>query len=338
MEKGIQEKMKQFYNITKALFEDEIDKNLQNKIIEEIKYCNIETELLPYLFHHRLVCLFYSLLVSNKLIYVMTKESWRIITKNIIYEQIKCNEYFQEAKVLCKELNKNQIKYALVKGIHLQSFLYEKQDNLIRRNFHDIDILVEKKHIKFINSLVEKLGYFKGQYSAELNDIIAYSRSEDIKFLMTSHQSTPYIKPSNIGNKCKSDTLNIDINFSIFEGGNKEDPVSTRELLEHVVVRKTIYGNIYYSLKLEHDLLQLIYHVYKDTKYEIKRINNEQLLLYNLIDIYRFIKSNGAYIDWNYFYRMVEKAKVVEEFNWLFRYIKNWSSNTYIEEFLNWSE
>ena len=311
---------------------------MQEKVLDEIRGCDIVRELLPYVFHHRLVCLFYALIVNNNFISVLTKESWRIITKNVIYEQRKSEEYFREIKVLCKKLNEKEIQYALVKGIHLESFLYEKQDGLIRRSFNDIDILVEKKDIRYINSILEKLGYIKGEYSPELNEIKEYSRGETVKFLMTSHQSAPYIKPSEIGRRCKGDSLNIDINFSIFDGGNKEDPISTRELLEHVVERKTIYGNTYYSLNLEHDLLQLVYHLYKDTKYEIKRINNEQLLLYSLIDVYRFINCNGAYIDWHYFYHLVTKANVVAEFSELFRYIKKWSSNEYIDAFLNWSD
>lgn len=330
--------MLKFYNLTKALFEDEVDDDMREKVLEEISGCDIVRELLPYLFHHRLICLFYSLIVSNDFIPVLTKESWRIITKNIIYEQIKSEEYFQEIKVLCKNLNEKEIKYALVKGIHLESFLYEKQDGLIRRSFNDIDILVEKKDIRFINNILERLGYIKGEYSPELNEIIEYSRGEAIKFLMTSHQCAPYIKPSGIGSRCKGDSLNIDINFSIFDGGNKEDPISTGELLEHVVERKTKYGNTYYSLNLEHDLLQLVYHLYKDTKYEIKRINNEQLLLYSLIDIYRFINCNGDYIDWNYFCSLVKNANVVAEFSRLFRYIRKWSSNEYIDAFLSWSD
>lgn len=330
--------MVKFYNLTKALFEDEVNNDMKEKILEEIRCCDIVKDLLPYLFHHRLICIFYALIVSNNLIPILTKESWRIITKNIIYEQIKSEEYFQEIKVICKSLNEKEIKYALVKGIHLESFLYERQDGLICRSFNDIDILLEKKDIKFINNVLEKLGYIKGEYSPEINEIVKYSRREDIQFLMMSHQSAPYIKPSSIGGRCKGDSLNIDINFSIFDGGNKEDPISTKELLERIVVRKTLYGNTYYSLSLEHDLLQLVYHLYKDTKYEIKRINNEQLLLYNLIDIYRFIKYNGGYIDWNYFCSLTKKANVVAEFSWLFRYIKKWSSNEYIDAFLMWSE
>lgn len=330
--------MLKFYNITRALFTDQINSHMQQKVLDEIRGCDIVSELLPYLFHNRLVCLFYALMVNNNLISVLTKESWRIITKNIIYEQIKSEEYFQEIKVLCKSLNEKKIPYALVKGIHLESFLYQKQDGLIRRSFNDIDILVEKKDIRYINSILEKNGYIKGEYSPELNQIIEYSRGEIVKFLMTSHQNAPYIKSSRIGGKCKGDSLNIDINFSIFVGGNKEDPISTRELLKHVIERNTIYGNTYYSLNLEHDLLQLVYHLYKDTRYEIKRINNEQLLLYGLIDVYRFISYNGAYIDWNYFCDLVKKANVVAEFSELFRYIKKWSSNKYIDAFLNWSD
>lgn len=330
--------MVKFYNLTKALFEEKIDGDTREKVIEEICSCDIVSELLPYLFHHRLICLFYSLIISNDFITILTKESWRLITKYIVYEQLKSEEYFYEIKILCNKLNENQIKYALVKGIHLESFLYEKQDGLIRRCFNDIDILVEKKDIRFINSILEIRGYIKGEYSPELNEIIEYSREEAVKFLMTSHQSAPFIKNSGIGSRCKGDSLNIDINFSIFDGGNKEDPISTRELLEHVVERKTIYGNTYYSLKLEHDLLQLVYHLYKDTKYEIKRINNEQLLLYSLIDIYRFINSYGDYIDWDYFCNIVKDANIVEEFSQLFRYIKKWSSNEYIDAFLKWSD
>lgn len=335
---GMETKMIKFYNLVKALFEDEINEDEQKKIIEEIKSCDIVKELLPYLFHHRLICLFYSFMVSNNMVPVLTKESWRIITKNIIYEKLKSEEYFIEVKTLCKELNKKNIKYALVKGIHLESFLYEKKDGLIRRCFNDIDLLVEKKDIKFVSNILEGLGYFKGEFSPELNELIKYSREEDIKFLMISHQSAPYIKHSSFENICKGDSLNIDINFSIFDGGNKEDLISTRELLKNRVKRKTIYGNIYYSLNLTHDLLQLVYHLYKDTKYEIKKTNNEQFLLYNFIDIYRFIKSNGDYIDWNYFCSLVKNANVVTEFNCLFKYIANWCSNKFIDVFIKWAD
>lgn len=323
--------MDKFINLTSALFEDEIDDAQREKIIEEIRNCEIEKELLPYLFHHRLICHFYALIASKNMMLFLNKESWRIINRYVVYEQLKSKEYFQEIKILCNELNEMNVKYALIKGGHLCSFLYERQDGLIQRSFNDIDILVDRKDIKCIGSLLESHGYFKGEYSPELNELREYSRIEAVQFLMTSHQSAPYIKNSKFGSLCKGDILIVDVNFSIFEGGKRIDPISTRELLGHTIKRRTLYGDIYYSLSPEHDLLQLLFHIYKDTKYELKRENNEQLLIYGLIDIYRYIKKNGKYIKWDYFYEIVKAVKVEMEICWILKYIKNWISDEYID-------
>lgn len=324
--------MKKFYYLTRAIFEDEIREDEKEKIIYEIQSCKLLNDLIPYLIHHKLLCHFYALIVNYNLITYMDKESWRLITKNVIYEQLKSSNYGYELEKICQGLDERNIRYAILKGFHLKTFLYEKSDNLIRRIFNDIDILVEKKEIKCVNELLESMGYFKGEYDPETNSLRRYSRKEEVQFLMTSHQSAQYIKPSVFGSTCINDVFIVDVNFSIFEGGNVPDPISTKYLLECSVEQRGSAPFFYYSLNLEHDFFQLFYHLYKDSKYEIKKTNNEQFLLCNLIDIYRYIKLNGGKINWNYVSEMLEKANVKKEFKDLIKLLNEWTASSLVNE------
>lgn len=330
--------MNKFYYLTKAIFENGCSDENKLQLIHEIQSCDLLVELLPYLLHHRIVGQFYILAKNYSLITILNKEFWRVVTKLICYEYVKTEELLCETKVLCDRLSDEKIKYAVLKGIHLKSFIYGQYYPEVSRMSNDIDILIERKDIVKVNNILLEMKYFRGEYDPDSDKLKKYSRKEEIEFLLTSHQCPQYIKQSSRKDVCINDVLAVDVNLSIFEGGKKVNCVDTNELLNNVVRRKDWKGHYYNALTLEYDLLQIVYHFYKDTNYKIKKDNNEQYLLCHMVDIYQYIKQYGNKIDFSLFCSICERAKVIDKVQAVFVILNTWISSDFISAYILWSE
>lgn len=316
--------MYKFKYIIKCIFEGRIEKKYRDLVIEELRKYDLLNDLLPYLLHHRLLGFFYVLLLDNNMIQYISKDFWRIVKKILIYEDLKAREYYSEAKLICRRMNDEKISYVFLKGIHLNSLLYFREYGYLWiRPFNDIDILVEKKNISKIDTILTEAKYCKGDYSPELNSIRKFTREEEITYMLTTHQAPQYIKETSYSRVFPGDALIIDVNFSIFQGGKIQDPIGISELFESMVTRVGFGAIEYYSLGLEYDLIQLIYHFYKDCFiYEIKKENNEQFILGSLIDIYRFIKKYKDDIDWYKMKNIIERAQIRNEILMILKILK----------------
>ena len=91
-------------------------------------------------------------------------------------------------------------------------------------------------------------------------------------------------------------------------------------MLNERIPRYTRSGIKYYSLKIEYDILQLCYHLYKDTKYEVKKKNNESLRAIGFTDLYRYISIEDN-IQWEVFYKIVVNAKIENQIYFILRFL-----------------
>lgn len=327
--------MERFHCIVKCIFEGEIRDDDKELFDKELKECDLLFELFPYLLHHKLLGLFNSLLLKYNMIYRVSKEMWKAINKVLVYENLKSREYYMEAKLLCDSLERENISYAIIKGLHLNSFLYgESSEHIFQRSFNDIDILVNRKDTNALDKILKGMNYFNGDYEPKSNSLRCYSRREVIYYFMTTHQTPQYIKTSKFSDINAGDIMIIDVNYSIFEGGKKLDPISTDELLKKRIKREGPSGLFYYSLDLEYEIIQLIYHFYKDNiVYEIKKENNEELILCNLVDIYRLLKYRKKQINSDKINYIIKQANLDREIEYVSKFLKHWGNSDLINTF-----
>ena len=329
--------MEKFHCIVKCIFEGEIENDDKELFSKELKECDLLFELFPYLLHHRLLGIFYSLILKYDMIYCISKEMWKATNKILVYENLTSREYYMEAKHLCDLLEREDISYAIIKGLHLNSFLYDKNSEyFFQRSFNDIDILVNRKDITNLDKILKGMNYFNGDYEPESNSLRCFSRKEAVYYLMATHQTPQYIKASKFSCFNVGDIMIIDVNYSIFEGGKKLDPINTNELLANRIKREGPLGLFYYSLGLEYEIIQLIYHFYKDNMvYQIKKENNEDLILCNLVDIYRLIKYQKKQINSDKLNYIIRKANLDREIKHVSKLLKHWGNLSLIDTYFS---
>ena len=90
------------------------------------------------------------------------------------------------------------------------------------------------------------------------------------------------------------------MNTTIFEGGKISPKIDTKTLLSNTVSKK-INDFSYRKLSLEYNLIQLCYHFYKDTVYEIKKKRKESYCLMKFCDIREYILKYQHQLNWDNF-------------------------------------
>ncbi|BCK01484.1 nucleotidyltransferase family protein [Anaerocolumna chitinilytica] len=241
-------------------------------------------------------------------------EKWGI---QLCYLQNKYNEYINNLKIIIEYLNNNNIPYVILKGFSIIDKLY-KRENIIYRDFIDIDILIERKNVSTVNEILLKCGFIQG-YVNEDNEIEEADRKSKLSWSLFSHQEYEYIKFSNTGYISPFNRIYIDINTTIFEGGEYKPQISTEELINHTITQEIGNGLFIKCLEYEYEIIQLCYHFYKDTIYEVKIKDQENFCMLKLCDIREYIIKYLFDINWNKFVDIINNAKIeVQIFNTLY--------------------
>ncbi len=111
------------------------------------------------------------------------------------------------------------------------------------------------------------------------------------------HQIYPLHKMVNYDKEgLLSGPICIDINFSIFEGGNIKPAISTEELLATTEVRKTAIDIEYHSLNIYYTFVQLVCHFYREANDELFIEEDNDIDLKKVCDIYEYL--NWAEDKW----------------------------------------
>lgn len=268
-------------------------------IEEYLKRISFLDDLFPCLARNRVINVFYHFLVKNNLTYLLDKTSYRLINQVVTFSSLKVQEYEDLFKIIKKGLNESEIPYVVLKGFHLNNALYENPYGFILRDYNDIDILVNRSDLSRINNVLKNNGFIQGNLDRESLLIKPCGRKEKIDMLINTHQQYQHIRQSKYFPISHYNIQLIDINFTIWEGGNQEDFIKTDYLLKNRILRTTQSGMQYWALKPEYDLIQLCYHVYKDTVYEIKRINHECFIMIHFYDILLLINRYQNEIKWD---------------------------------------
>lgn len=162
--------------------------------------------------------------------------------------------YKIERKLLYKELEPifaslSSVRYAVVKGEVLSQQIYGVPD---RRRPGDIDILIDKKNVKFLEKQLHKFGF-----EQKLPENSAETRRNRVLCMAYSHQIPSYHKDK------FGFHLNVDVNYDIFWGEYEGKRCSINDFLSDTVDME-IYGVTVKTLPIEKAFVQLILHHYKE--------------------------------------------------------------------------
>lgn len=280
------------------------------ELISDLEEISILNDLFPCLISNKLVNIFYYQLVKYGLIQCLDKFTYKILNQIVSFSTLRNKEYEEEFRTLGYQFNSYGIKYAVIKGFHLTNSIYGYPFRFLIRDYNDIDILVNKSDLSKVNRILLNNKYIQGNLNKETLEIVPCTRQEKIDLLINTHQQYQHIKKSKYYEISHCNIQLIDVNFTIFEGGEVIDYIDIRQMLDTRVLRHTESGIEYYSLKSEYDLIQLCYHLYKDTKYEIKKKNNESLRLINFCDLYQYIRLEKENLDWGFLYQTIIDAAI----------------------------
>lgn len=164
------------------------------------------------------------------------------------------NLYIIERKILYKELKPlfetmSSVNYAVVKGEALSQQIYGAPD---KRRSSDIDILIDKSNVKFLEGELQKLG-FEQQLPEDPNE----ARRNRVLCMAYSHQIPSYHKD------VMGFHLNVDVNYDIFWGEYEGQRCSINDFLSDTVDIE-IYGVTVKTLPIEKAFVQLVLHHYKE--------------------------------------------------------------------------
>lgn len=279
----------------------------QEVIISTLEKRDYE-KIIPYLYRHKIQHLFFKHILDLELSFNMPYVIVSAISMQHSYLQFKHSEYMNEISVISKRMDDNQIPYVLLKGVGLANSLYYRGQEIFR-DYNDIDFLVEKSKVKKIDEILQNANYIQGEVNKK-QQIVKADRKTAIYYSLNSHQEQGYVKFSKYAIYSPYNRIYLDVNTTIFEGGKMPIPISTDELLRHTKKRVDILGNEYNALEHTYEFLQLCYHFYKDTVYDIKKSEKEDYCLIKFCDLREYVLKYRNEINWDEFISMINQYKL----------------------------
>lgn len=259
---------------------------------------------------HRIAGIVFENLVKFELFYMVPKSIGIFLCDTCTSIQFKQAHYMKEINRITSGLESAKIKYVLIKGIHLISNLY-KDFKRVPRDYADLDIVVSKKALDDVGLLLKQLGYKHTRLNYNTDELEEIKREEILEGKMFYHQIPPFEKKFDdyyLGRNI----YKIDVNYTIFEGGQHEDPIPMMGMLDRRV-KCSDYSINYYSLCTEDDLIQNCYHFYKDIMYPPKNKRKDVYKLVNLYDIYLFISKYRNSLNYSELVNCAEESSKIRQ-------------------------
>ena len=210
--------------------------------------------------------------------------------------------YIIQRKLFYKELQPlfdalSSVRYAVIKGEVLSQQIYGVPD---RRKSSDIDILIDKKNVKFLGEQLHKLGF-----EQKLPEDNAEIRRNRVLCMAYSHQIPSYRKDK----LCFH--FNVDVNYDIFWGEYEGKRCSIDEFLSDTVDME-IYGVTMKTLPIEKAFVQLILHHYKEMNslYHLSQHNTIRTEMFR--DVYDMINRNHTVLGLEQLKALCEKYNIGE--------------------------
>ena len=201
------------------------------------------------------------------------------------------------------ELNQNHIGNAIIKGIYLSCKVFK---DIGIRPSSDIDILITKKDVSKIKTILKSLGFLQG-FINEYNQLEEYKSETKIFYELNSHSLAPFRKLE------KNNLYEIDINFLFHK--EKEFGIETDEFLKYSKSMR-MYNIEFPVLDDTIAFLHLALHHYRESTSLYYIYNNHDFDLLKACDIYYFAKTQT--IDFDKLYFIIKKYNLIDQIAFLF--------------------
>lgn len=318
--------------ILKAISKIKIDDNDRDILYSWLNNYQDDLNIISDIYKNKLQFLLLKHLIEMKCCLGMNKSLGLQLSAQFAFLQNKYSTYLSTANSISKLFNENNIPHCILKGISIINDLYTSNE-LIYRDFNDVDFLVSPSKTKLAKKLLENINVIQGTVTEDMQ-ILPASRKEIIFWSLNSHQEHRYIAESPFSHFSPWLFQLIDINTTIFEGGKSVPQISTDYLLEHRINKHIKNDILIFSLRPEYEFIQLCYHFYKDTKYDIKKANNENFCLQKFCDIREFILHFGKEIDWTEFVKIVNEFNIGDQIYYSLYIVSSFYGDLGIEEIL----
>lgn len=237
------------------------------------------------------------------------------MTDNIY--KLKRKLFYKELEPLFKDLS--SVRYAVIKGEVLSQQIYGVPD---RRKSYDIDILIDKNNVKFLEDLLLKLGF-----EQKLPDGSTEDRRNRVLCMAFSHQIPSYHKEK-FGFQ-----FNVDVNYDIFWGEYVGERIDIDDFLSDII-EIDIYGMQVYTLTPIKTMIQLILHHYKEMN-SIYHLAGSNCINYNMFkDVYYLLKNNLEIITLDNLYQISSAYKIIPFVFYVLYYTNQIHSDSELESYV----
>ncbi len=211
----------------------------------------------------------------------------KFFLKTVYKEQKKRTEIHQnEIRIVTDLLEKNGIRYAMLKGAVLNTIFYTPGERIS----NDTDIMVHVDDIDRTVKLLKGEGYIQGDIKD--GECVPATKKEILFARLNTYEIVPLFKKTGYD---EYPFHEVDINFRL---SNDDDQSRALELLENTVVINNNSFDIR-TLSLENFLLFLCIHHYREATMILKIVDGTDLTLYKFMDIHFFVSQKRTEIDWN---------------------------------------
>ncbi|MFC5404229.1 nucleotidyltransferase family protein [Cohnella soli] len=210
-------------------------------------------------------------------------------------QTVRSAELRRQTEFVCNQLEKEQIKYCVLKGLALSQSVY---GDIGVRVSNDTDILVASNQIQSAIQLINHLGYVQGHIDMKSGEIVPASRRDLVIRPMVSHEVIPLLRKIDIQTEWPIHEIDLHFSLDLMTGNRTEQQL--QDYLDRRIVIQTEQTGVY-SLAWEDHLLFLCVHFYKEAAFDFEVRKCNDLSLYKLCDIAHMLSSSSISIDWDEF-------------------------------------
>ncbi|MCI8554837.1 MAG: nucleotidyltransferase family protein [Clostridiales bacterium] len=204
----------------------------------------------------------------------------------ILLNRLSARERFLQCGPLFRTLDSEALPYAVVKGAVLSEAIY---GDCGYRASGDIDLLISRRHMDRVKSLLLGNGFIQGRVTPE--GIVPFSRRELLFQSGLSHQAAPFVKAT--GNPL-CPYVNVDINLDILWGESERK--SDMEVVLSETETAVLWDIPIRKLRCEMEGIALCLHHYKDAN-SIYLLSQNSLRLSLFCDICFFWRRYAPHPD-----------------------------------------
>lgn len=289
----------------------------ENKEIDNLLNMKINWgEVAGVLLNHRLGGYFYMHLTDRQRVKI-PKEMRKALELLVRAQKEVHSELIIEQNLVGEELNKTDIRYAMLKGAFFSSDIYD----IGARRSNDLDMLVYEEDLELLDIHLRKLGYI--QSNMPNGEMLEASKKEKLIQRMNYHDLVPYVK------RIKTEILELDINFLFDDKDNLID----KTVFE---MGTKIYNGRNYSVKALNPYTNLAFlcsHFYREATNTIWTSGKRDVVLYKIVDIVNFIRSYESTINIDEYIDVANKINMIEKTAYTFKIINEFYDLDFISEF-----